>query len=168
MVATDPESARGLTGCERIPTAGRGCVTQYFFPARQRLDTGNRLLLNVGDSRSNQVAVLSAAAPKYAPGGSHLLSATFLGKQSALAAEVAESLAAWYPEYSVGGLELLRTDRVEFAQFTQPPVFRADLPDVDEPAGQLYLAGDYIEWSVIQGAMERGRQAVIEARSAAI
>ncbi len=164
VVATDPESARKLTGCERIPTASRGCVTQYFsLPERQRLDTGNRLLLNVGDSRPNQVAVLSAAAPEYAPDGSHLLSATFLGEQSAdderLAAEVAESLAAWYPEHSVAGLELLRTDRVEFAQFAQPPGFRAELPDVDEPTGQLYLAGDYTEWSAIQGAMESGRRA---------
>lgn len=164
VVATDPESARELTGCERIPTASRGCVTQYFsLPERQRLDTGNRLLLNVGDSRPNQVAVLSAAAPEYAPDGSHLLSATFLGEQSAdderLAAEVAESLAAWYPEHSVAGLELLRTDRVEFAQFAQPPGFRAELPDVDEPTGQLYLAGDYTEWSAIQGAMESGRRA---------
>jgi phytoene dehydrogenase-like protein len=164
VVATDPGSARELTGCDRIPTTGRGCVTQYFsLPEHQRLDTGNRLLLNAGDGRPNQVAVLSAAAPEYAPDGSHLLSATFLGEQSAdderLAAEVAESLAAWYPEHSVAGLELLRTDRVEFAQFTQPPGFRANLPDVDEPAGQVYLAGDYTEWSAIQGAMESGRRA---------
>ncbi|ERH10598.1 MAG: UDP-galactopyranose mutase [halophilic archaeon J07HX64] len=173
VVATDPESARELTGCERIPTAGRGCVTQYFsLPEHQQLDTGNRLLLNAADGRPNQVAVLSAAAPEYAPDGSHLLSATFLGEQSAdngsLAAEVAESLAAWYPEHSVAGLELLRTDRIEFAQFSQPPGFRSDLPDVDEPAGQVYLAGDYTEWSAIQGAMESGQRAarsVVETRS---
>jgi predicted NAD/FAD-dependent oxidoreductase len=71
---------------------------------------------------------------------------------------VRETLAAWYPENSFAELELLRTDRIEFAQFAQPPGFRADLPAVDEPAGQVYLAGDYTEWSSIQGAMESGRR----------
>ncbi len=34
----------------------------------------------------------------------------------------------------LAGLELLGTDRVESAQFAQPPGFWAGLPDVDEPA----------------------------------
>ena len=74
-----------------------------------------------------------------------------------LAAAVAESLAAWSPEHSFAGLELLRTDRVEFARFAQPPGFRADLPEVDKPTDRLYLAGDYTEWSVTKGAMESGQ-----------
>ena len=164
VVATDPESARTLTGCGGIPTTGRGCVTQYLsLPAGQQLDTGGRLLLNVGDARPNQVAVLSAAAPEYAPEGSQLLSATFLGEQErddrTLAGEVRETLAGWYPENSFAELDLLRTDRIEFAQFPQPPGFRADLPAVDEPAGQVYLAGEYTEWSAIQGAMRSGQRA---------
>jgi phytoene dehydrogenase-like protein len=163
VVATDPGSARELTGCEAIPTSGRGCVTQYFsLPAHQQLGTGGRLLLNVADERPNQVAVLSAAAPEYAPEESQLLSATFLGEQAdddeSLADEVRERLAAWYPENSFADLALLRTDRIEFAQFAQPPGFRSELPAVDEPAGQVYLAGDYTEWSSIQGAMESGRR----------
>ena len=163
IVATDPRSARELTGCEAVPTTGRGCVTQYFsLPEQQRLDTGGRLLLNVTDARPNQIAVLSDAVPEYAPEGSHLLSATFLGEQpqadETLEAEVRETVAAWYPKNSFARLELLRTDRIDFAQFPQPPGFRADLPAVDEPAGQVYLAGDYTEWSSIQGAMESGRR----------
>jgi phytoene dehydrogenase-like protein len=164
VVATDPASARDLTGCASIPTSGRGCVTQYFsLPASQSPDTGRRLVLNVGDSRPNQVAVLSAVAPAYAPPGQQLLSATFLGEQDSddetLAREVSETLAAWYPEHSFAGLELLRTDRIEFAQLAQPPGFHADLPSVDEPSGAVYLAGDYTEWSSIQGAIESGRRA---------
>jgi phytoene dehydrogenase-like protein len=163
IVATDPQTARELTGCEAVPTTGLGCVTQYFsLPGQQRLDTGGRLLLNVADARPNQVAVMSTTAPEYAPDGSHLLSATFLGEQpqddEALGEEVRETLAAWYPENSFAELELLRTDRIEFAQFQQQPGFRAELPAVDEPAGQLYLAGDYTEWSSIQGAIESGRR----------
>ena len=164
VVATDPRTARGLTGCAAIPTTGRGCVTQYFsLPAHQQLDTGGRLLLNVADAGPNQMAVLSDVVPEYAPAGYHLLSATFLGGQRAdaatLAAEVDETLAAWYPENSVTELSLLATYDIGFAQFTQPPGFRAELPAVDTPDGQVYLAGEYTEWSSIQGAMASGRRA---------
>jgi len=164
IVATDPPTARELTGVEAIPTDGRGCVTQQFaLPAHQALDTGNRLLLNTTDARPNQVAPLSDAAPEYAPDGTQLLSATFLGEQDEsndeLATEVREALSAWFPENSFAELELLRTDRLSFAQFDQPPGFRDALPAVDEPDGPVYLAGDYTEWSSIQGAMKSGLRA---------
>jgi len=164
IVATDPPTARELTGVEAIPTDGRGCVTQQFaLPAHQALDTGNRLLLNTTDARPNQVAPLSDAAPEYAPDGTQLLSATFLGEQDKsdeeLATEVREALSAWFPENSFAELELLRTDRISFAQFDQPPGFREGLPAVDEPDGPVYLAGDYTEWSSIQGAMKSGLRA---------
>jgi phytoene dehydrogenase-like protein len=158
IVATDPPTARELTGVEAIPTDGRGCVTQQFsLPERQPLDTENRLLLNTANARPNQVAPLSDAAPEYAPEGKQLLSATFLGEQDEsdekLATEVREALSAWFPENSFADLELLRTDRIPFAQFDQPPGFREGLPAVDDPDGPVYLAGDYTEWSSIQGAM---------------
>ncbi len=164
VVATDPRTARTLTGVEAIPTDAQACVTQYFsLPTAQRLGTDGRLLLNAADDRPNQIAPLSDAVPSYAPAGTHLLSATFLGEQAEsdgdLAAEVREALSAWYPENRFTELELLRTDRIEFAQFAQPPGFRAALPAVDAPDGPLVLAGGYTSWSSIQGAMESGRRA---------
>lgn len=165
VVATDPPTARELTGVDSIPTAARGCVTQYFsLPTTQRLDGGERLMLNVADDRPNQVAVLSSVAPEYAPEGVHLLSATFLGEQSAsdeeLAGEVRAALDSWFPENSFGDLELLRTDRIPFAQLDQPPGFGEEWPAVDLPDGPVYLAGEYTQWSSIQGALESGRAAV--------
>jgi len=65
----------------------------------------------------------------------------------------------WYPEHRFDALEHLATDRIEFAQFDQPPGFRDDLPAVDAPDGPVYLAGDYTEWSSVQGAMQSGRAA---------
>ena len=164
VVATDPRTARELTGCTDIPTAGRGCVTQYFsLPACEGLDTGGRLLLNVVDGRPNQVAVVSDAAPEYAPPGQQLLSATTLGgrdtDERALADEVAETLSSWFPAKRLAGLELLATYEIGFAQFRQPPGFHAALPAVDSPEGQVYLAGEYTDWSSIQGAMASGRRA---------
>jgi len=164
VVATDPPTARELTGVPSIPAEARSCVTQHVsLPDTQRLRVGRRIVLNAADDRPNQVAPMSAVAPEYAPDGRQLLSATFLGPQSAgdeaLFEEVREALAAWFPENQFAGLELVRTDRVDFAQFTQPPGFRSTLPAVDAPREGIYLAGDYTRWSSIQGALESGRRA---------
>lgn len=163
VVATDPASARELTDCD-IGTEGRGCVTQYFsLPRTQQFPAGRRLLLNTADDRPNQVALLSAVAPEYAPDRQHLLSATFLGEQEfsdeELATEVQDALSAWFPENNFADLELRRTYRIPFAQIRQPPGFRADRPAVAAPDGNVSLAGDYTEWSSIQGALESGRRA---------
>jgi phytoene dehydrogenase-like protein len=166
IVATDPPTATELTGVDAIPTEALACVTQHFaLPETQHLDTGRRLMLNAADGRPNTVAPMSAAAPSYAPEGMQLLSATFLGEQEAdddaLATEVRDALSSWYPENRFENLELLATDRIDFAQFAQPPGFRTDLPNVDDPDGAVYLAGDYTHWSSIQGAMASGREAAL-------
>jgi phytoene dehydrogenase-like protein len=168
IVATDPPTAKELTGVESIPTAARSCVTQHFrLPSAQHFTSGKRLVLNAADDRPNQVAPMSAVAPELAPDDEKLLSATFLGKQEKrdeeLATEVTEALASWYPENQFSGLELLATDRIEFAQFDQQPGFQADLPSVNDPDGPVYLAGDYTKWSSIQGAMKSGRDAALAA-----
>jgi phytoene dehydrogenase-like protein len=172
VVAADPKQARDLTRVEAIPTDARGCVTQYLsLPTHQQLDTGKRLLLNADGTDPNHVAPLSAVAPEYAPAGRELLGATFLGEQERsdeeLAERVREALVAWYPERRFDDLELLATDRIEFAQFAQPPGFYRDLPATDAPDGEVYLAGDHTNWSSIHGAMDSGRvaaRAVLDSR----
>ncbi|WP_254280215.1 NAD(P)/FAD-dependent oxidoreductase [Haloarcula marina] len=164
VVATDPATATELTAVDGIPTDALGCVTQYFsLPTSMAPKTGKRIVLNAADERPNTVAPLSAVASEYAPEGMELYSATFLGipeeDDETLASEVREAVGSWYPEASFGDLELLRTDRVPFAQFPQPPGFRDSLPDPDAPAGPVALAGDYTRWSSIQGALESGRVA---------
>jgi hypothetical protein len=124
---------------------------------------GKRIVLNAADDRPNTVAPMSEVAPEYAPEGMELYGATFLGvperDDAALAAEVRAALASWYPSASFDALELRRTDHVPFAQFAQPPGFRAALPAPDAPGGNVVLAGDYTRWSSIQGALESGRVA---------
>ncbi|MFC6836218.1 NAD(P)/FAD-dependent oxidoreductase [Halomarina ordinaria] len=163
VVATDPKTAGELTGVD-TPTEARGCVTQYFsLPEHVDLATDKRIVLNAADDRPNQVAPLTDVAPEYAPDGEQLLSATFLGdpdeSDDELAAAVHDALASWYPARRFADLDLLRTERVPFSQFAQPPGFRRDLPAVDAPAGPVYLAGDYTEWSSINGALDSGKQA---------
>ncbi|GAA0677091.1 NAD(P)/FAD-dependent oxidoreductase [Natronoarchaeum mannanilyticum] len=164
VVATDPPTARDLTGVESIPTDGEGCVTQYYsMPRSESLDAGKRLILNAGGEDPNHVVVNSEIAPEHAPEDRHLASATFLGDRDEQPARFDDmtrrALSSWYPEHSFADFELLGTERVPFSQFAQPPGSLDDLPSVDAPAGRCYLAGDYTRWSSIQGAMESGRDA---------
>ncbi|WP_049926368.1 NAD(P)/FAD-dependent oxidoreductase [Halopiger goleimassiliensis] len=213
VVATDPPTARRLTGVDGIPTAGRGCVTQYYrLPESVAPETGKRLLLNAdGDAvaagrEPNHVVPHGEVAPEYAPDDETLLGAVYLeargestdsskngdasdseavgtgnavdstaeptvvdADDATLAERTRRTLESWYPERRFDALEHLHTDRIPFAQFAQPPGIHDDLPDVRDPDGPVYLAGEVTRWSSIQGAMESGRQAaraVIEDRSA--
>ncbi|MBX0293865.1 NAD(P)/FAD-dependent oxidoreductase [Haloarcula nitratireducens] len=162
VVATDPKTAVELTGIDAVPTEGLGCVTQYFsLPTSKAPSTGKRIVLNAANERPNTVAPMSAVASEYAPEGMELYSATFLGEpeddDETLAAAVHEALGSWYPAAGFDDLRLLRTDRVPFSQFAQPPGFRRRLPDPDAPTGPVALAGDYTRWSSIQGALESGK-----------
>ncbi|WP_254528377.1 NAD(P)/FAD-dependent oxidoreductase [Natrinema gelatinilyticum] len=175
VVATDPPTARELTAVSSVPTDARACVTQYYaLPADTDLATSRRLLLNATEAGPNHVVPHSAIAPEYAPDDESLISATYLGEQrgistttkhngvqtdASLAERTRSTLESWYPDRRFDGLEPLHTERIPFAQFAQPPGFRDRLPDVREPAGPVYLAGDYTRWSSIQGAMESGRRA---------
>ncbi|MFC7115102.1 NAD(P)/FAD-dependent oxidoreductase [Natronoarchaeum sp. GCM10025703] len=164
IVATDPPTAADLTDVDTIPVAGRGCVTQYYsMPASKSLDAGKRLILNAESDSPNQLLVNSKVAPEHAPEGRKLVSATFLGDREEADARLDDmtrrALASWYPERNFPDFRLLRTERVPFAQFRQPPGSLSDLPNVDDPAGRCYLAGDYTRWSAINGAMESGKDA---------
>ena len=165
VVATDPSEAARLTGVDAIPTDARGCVTQYYrLPEDVAPETRRKLLLNAGDPSPNTVVPISEVAPEYAPEGEALLNATFLDASAhdrdadTLAEETRLTLAAWYPERDFSALEHLRTHRIEFAQFDQPPGVHDGLPDHRDPGGRTYLAGDYTAWSGIQGAMRSGRE----------
>ena len=215
VVATDPASARALTGVDTIPRASRGCVTQHFaLPSTQRLHVRHPLILNAAPTGPNQVAIVSDATPALAPDGRQLLSATFLDSTAsgdeeedtggegsateprggapapedakpavehakpapdehaepaldaeALAEQVRETLAGWFPENRFADLELLRTHRIDHAQHVQPPGVLATRPAVDAPVGPVYLAGDFTRWASIQGALESGQRAAAAVES---
>jgi phytoene dehydrogenase-like protein len=179
VVAADPRTARRLTGVASIPTTARSSVTCYCsLDGDAPLDDGRKIHLNAADDRPNAIAPLSTVAPSYAPDDRHLIAATFLGGEGSsthrrdgdavrpldatdadLFDATRDALESWYPERLFGGLDHVHTDRIEFAQFAQPPGVHDDLPDAHDPAGPVYLAGDYTAWSSIQGAMRSGREA---------
>jgi len=164
VVATDPKAASELTGIESITTEARSCVTVHVaLPSGNRPPMGKRIVLNADDERPNSVAPMSGVVPDYAPDGRTLYSATFLGQHEEsddeLFEKVRDALASWYPGAHFDELEPIGVDRIDFAQFAQPPGFRAGLPAVDAPDGAVALAGDHTRWSSIQGALESGRVA---------
>ncbi|WP_418284553.1 NAD(P)/FAD-dependent oxidoreductase [Halorubrum sp. DTA46] len=166
VVAVGPPEARRLTGIESIPTEGVPNVTGWYaLPAGESFETGRRILLNAAAESPNAVVPMSEVAPEYAPDDRALLAATFLGDDAldrdadALRTDVRDALESWYPGRDFGGLETVDVHRIPFAQFAQPPGVHADLPDPDDPEGPVVLAGDYTEWSSIQGALESGQKA---------
>jgi phytoene dehydrogenase-like protein len=149
-----------------IPTEAVSSVTQYYsVPGGTDLGTDRKLLLNARDAVPNAVVPMSEVAPEYAPAGRELLTATFLGEASMdaddeeLATATRRALAAWYPERDFEDVEVVATDRIEFAQFAQPPGVHDDLPSARTAGGNTYLAGDYTGWSSINAAMKSGRLA---------
>ncbi|GAB6878924.1 NAD(P)/FAD-dependent oxidoreductase [Halorubrum gandharaense] len=166
VVATTPPEARTLTGVESVPTEGVGVVTGWYtLPEGLTFEAGRRILLNAADDSPNVVVPMGEVAPEYAPEDRTLIAATFLGEAAherddeALREDTRAALTAWYPERGFEGLETVDVQRVRFAQFAQPPGIHDNLPDPDDPEGPVVLAGDYTEWSSIQGALESGRRA---------
>jgi phytoene dehydrogenase-like protein len=170
VVAATPPEARRLTGVESIPTEAVPNVTGWYsLPAGESFETGKRILLNAAEASPNAVVPMSEVAPEYAPDDRALLAATFLGEASldrpadALRGDVRNALEAWYPDRDFSGLETVDVHRIRFAQFAQPPGVHAGLPDPNDPEGPVVLAGDYTEWSSIQGALESGGKAAAAA-----
>ena len=168
VIATDPADARRLSGVESIPTDTRGCVTQYYeLPVADAPKTRKKIILNAANSAPNTVVPLSNVASEYAPDNQALLNATFLSSAAferdsdTLAEQTRSALSSWYPDRDFDSLKPIVTDRIEFAQFDQPPGVHDTLPQTRAPGGRTYLAGDYTAWSGIQGAMRSGREAAI-------
>lgn len=165
VIATDPQTASEMTGVDTIPTAGRGCITQYFgIPVPGALDLEPRIHLNADGDAPNLVAPVSTVAPEHAASDVTIISATTLGHRPNesdldLAVRTRETLADWFPGYSVSDMNLVHTERIEFAQFAQPPGIHEQLPNVRDPAGPVYLAGSYTHDASINGALESGRSA---------
>ncbi|MEF8771164.1 NAD(P)/FAD-dependent oxidoreductase [Halodesulfurarchaeum sp.] len=164
VVAAGPEESHRLTGIGSIPTTGRSVRTQYFeVPAPNPIANQPRIHLNAVGQTPNQVVNLSAVAPSYAVGDRALLAASTPGTTDETpdsdAAKTQETIASWYPAASFDDLKLVETVDVPFAQYAQPPGIHETLPEVSEPEGAIYFAGDFTTDSSINGAFRSGRLA---------
>lgn len=158
VLATDATTAASLSGTETA--AGKGLTTHWFATDEAPTD----LSLLVIDQREDpgpviNTAVLSNAAPSYAPDGRHLVHACTLlqaGQEPVDDATVRTQLAGIYG-VPTQGWELLRRDDIRYAL----PVQKAPLQDRSalEVAPGLIMAGDHLDTGSIQGAMVSGRRA---------
>lgn len=161
ILAADLGSARVL--CPELPAfEPLGCTTMYFGSAeplyRERL-----LVLNPDRAGFlNQVVQLSNVARSYAPPGQHLLSCTSLVAQDLEDAMIERrsraELARWFGA-KAGKLRCLGIYRIPHAQFRQPVHWRERRPSIRTATPGLYLAGEYLQSSSIQGALRSGVEA---------
>ena len=161
VVAAEAPVAARLTGAQ-TPAGHRGATTVYFASDRP-LYAGKRTVVHSEESLVNEVVQLTNVAPEYAPPGRHLLCATVLhameGSDGAMARAVHDDLRAWLPRADRTPMEIVDVARVPYAQFAQPPGIYGCLPGPMTRTRGLYLAGEYLHSSSIQGAMRGGELA---------
>lgn len=154
VVATDVDDAIGLGVLPDAPPVG-GLVTWWFStPAGMPQD---RLLVVDGDRGPVvNTAVVSAAAPSYAPAGRDLVQVTSLaGAGLSDAAALAEAARLWRTD--VGGWDLLgRHDVVRALPRAVPPLDPRRSSDL---GGGVFVCGDHRDTPSIQGALTSGRRA---------
>ncbi len=167
VVATDPPTAKHLTGIEAIPDRGVPCATVFLAGARNP-GLGRRLTLDgTGTSIVNHVAPLSTVAPRYAPPGRHLLAAVVLSDalqddaltDDTLLARCARDETAAMIGHDPADWTPLGVTRVPFSQFAQPPGIYARLPGNVTPTRGLYLATEATVDSSYNGAILSGEAA---------
>ena len=173
VIATDPPTAKRLTGIKAIPDAPVGCVTVYLTGTRDP-GTGRRLVVDgTGKSAVNHLAPLSVVAPSYAPPGRHLLAAVLLGEAAlqelddTVLGHQARDAAALMLGHDPSDWTPLAVVRVPFSQFAQPPGIHQRLPTARTATPGLYLASEATVDSSLNGAIiggERAAAAILAAR----
>ena len=158
VVATDARAAGALLGVE-VP---RWKSTVQIAWSAPQPPTDEPVLMLDGDGAGpvNNVQVMSAVAPSYAPAGRSLVTASLLGRHDqddlALDAAARGQLYGWFGD-PVDAWTPLRIDRV--------PDALPDLPSLSPPerparlADGVYVAGDWRRNASINGALVSGRHA---------
>ena len=174
IVATDPPTARALTGIEALPDRRDGVGSLTVFLAGDRNPgIGPRLVLDgTGRLTLNHLAPLSVVQPAYAPPGSHVLAAVIVGTRleegddTVLALRARDDVAELLG-HAPGDWEIIRMVRVPFSQFAQPPGIYARLPGNQTAIEGLYIASEATVDSSYNGAIASGEAAARLVRQAA-
>ncbi|MDY3557800.1 FAD-dependent oxidoreductase [Gemmata sp. JC673] len=162
VVATDGTAAARLLGAAVPDPAWNGTVTLYY--AADAAPVTEPILVLDGEGRGpvNNVVVMSAAAPAYAPPGKALVAASVVGVPAGgdgeLDRRAREQLTEWFGP-AVAGWKLLRAYRIPHALPAQPA---GALDPWQRPVrlrSGLYVCGDHRDTASIDGALTSGRRA---------
>jgi len=157
VVATDAEQAAYLLQQELF--TGFNATSCVYFAAPRSPFSQPMLAINTdGDGVINHVAVLSDAAPDYAPAGQSLVSVNVVGQaalsEDELISQISQELTRWFGA-QVHQWRHLRTYRITHAL----PQYFPDSPrDISLKISEsLYRCGDYTTYPSLNGAMQSGR-----------
>lgn len=161
IVATDPASAQQLTGEQLDNGSLSSSYLHYWTP--QHIDSESRLLLNGQTGLINNAHWISNAVPDRTPAGGHLLTVTVLGQpisdNAQLDAAIRRELSTWYDPTAVATLKTLLVERINHAQYPQPPHYHRHLTGHATQLSGVFVASERTSMSGIQGAMESGEKA---------
>jgi phytoene dehydrogenase-like protein len=161
VLAADPVNASRLAGTEAPAMKG---VLTHWFAAGSAPSDANMLYLDGRTSPGGPLvnaAVISNAAPSYAPTGRHLIQTSALfgaGRPVPTDAEVLRHAGDLFGSSTVGW-ELVARHEIPQALPAQPPPLRPGHPR-EGPTG-LTVCGDYRETASIQGALVSGHRAAL-------
>lgn len=156
VIATDPAAANGLAPIAAPKMKG---LTTYWFSVRTAPTALNLLVVDGRGGGAGPVvntAVMSHAAPSYAPPGRHLVQATLLWPNDANEQEVREHLHRIYGVATKDWDLLVRHDITDALPQQPPPL--AHRQHVSLGNG-LFVAGDHRDTASTQGALVSGRRA---------
>jgi phytoene dehydrogenase-like protein len=174
IVATDPPTARDLTGIDAIPTQALGSTTLFLAAplGKEVAALGTALVLDgTGGMRVNHIAPLSNVQPTYAPEGQALLAAVLLGNGWNDASDgtlAQEALADAARMTGIPGLRVVGIERVPFSLYAQPPGIHRTLPDAITGVRGLFLASDATVDASTNGAILSGESAARAAINATV
>lgn len=158
VVATEGPAASAITGSLPAPRS-QSVACLYFAATKAPIDEPVLMLNSDNNGLVNNVVVMSAVAPSYAPPGAALLSVSVLGTptldDSSLVQAVQEELTPWFGS-EVQQWQHLKTYRIAHALPVQEP------PALDPPEkpsrleSGIFICGDHRGHASIQGAMHSG------------
>lgn len=164
IVATDAPNAHTLTKISNIPVSGRGCITVYLTHKMSTYRSPELIVDGTRRLKVNHVVRISAVQPSVSPPDRHLAAAVLVhpsvfemnDQQLEDIARVDGARLLGFEPSAVQPIAIVRTP---FAQFEQPPGIYARLPGPRTGIPGLYLSGEYLVDSSINGAITSGEMA---------
>lgn len=158
VIATEAGGVERLLG-ERNPPSDSNGVTCLYFTAPSAPVSEPILLLNgEGAGPVNNLTVISAASPDYAPPGRHLISISVVDPEAATAADLEERVRRQLTDWFGAGThewELLRIDSIPHAVPSQR--LASEKPARLRPG--LYQCGDHCGIASLNTALASGTAA---------
>ena len=142
--------------------APHGCMTIYFASPFSLYS--DRLIILNPDPHGliNELVQITNIAPEYAPPGMHLISCTALNGlelgDEVVIQRARREIESWFGALA-SQLRPLRIFRLPYAQFAQPPHWRKQGSRKQPEAPGIFLAGEYLHSSSMNGALQSGHEA---------